>query len=150
MMARKARNSNFDQTLEILRGNGFEVTPYAGVEGGYLVAKSGAAAILAAFGAETTYVVAPGAFVGGQVARLLDRGYQKFLQTANFELPATAGQLSAIHAFGEELRLLVGAASFYNEALGSTSDLYRYDRLKGHAEPASALPRPWENAETAH
>ena len=68
---------------------------------------------------------------GGQVARLLDRGYQKFLKTANYELPATAGQLQAIHLFSEELSQLIGTVSLYNEGLGTTSDLYEYDRLKG-------------------
>jgi hypothetical protein len=66
---------------------------------------------------------------------LADRGYQKFLKTSQFELPATAGQLHAIHAFGEELKQLTGAATLYNEALGTTSDLYLYDRLQGREQP---------------
>ena len=81
------------------------------------------------------------------MARLLDRGYQKFLKTPRYELPATAAQLQGIHVFGEELTQLTGGISLYNESLGTTSDLYEYDRLKGReaAEPAPA--RPWELAE---
>jgi hypothetical protein len=69
--------------------------------------------------------------VNGEVARLLDRGYQKFIKTSRYELPATAAQLEAIHAFSEELSQITGGISLYNEALGTTSDEYEYDRLKG-------------------
>jgi hypothetical protein len=46
--------------------------------------------------------------------------------------------LHAIHQFSEELKLLIGSIDLYNEALGTTSDLYEYDRLKGRetAQPA--------------
>jgi len=83
---------------------------------------------------------------GGEVARLLDRGYQKFLKTPKYELPATYGQLQAIHLFSEEMSQLIGTISLYNEALGTTSDLYEYDRLKGR-DPAETSPvQPWEPA----
>jgi hypothetical protein len=84
--------------------------------------------------------------VRGEVARLLDRGYQKFIKTSKYELPATASQLQAIHAFSEELNLLLGDVTLYNESLGTTSDVYLYDRLKGR-EPAQPAPEsPWELA----
>ncbi|MFZ1087016.1 MAG: hypothetical protein WAN35_18790 [Terracidiphilus sp.] len=133
-MNRKTRNPNFDQTLTALRAHSFEVAECAEVAGGVLVSKYGAGAVLLASKsphAAVALAVAPGALIGGRVARLLDRGYQKFLKTADFELPATAGQLEAIHRFSEELKILTGAVDLYNEALGTTSDLYEYDRLKG-------------------
>ena len=83
----------------------------------------------------------------GEVARLLDRGYQKFIKTSQFELPATASQLHAIHAFSEELTQLTGGISLYNESLGTTSDLYEYDRLRGREGEAPAPKRPWELAD---
>jgi hypothetical protein len=81
--------------------------------------------------------------VRGEVARLLDRGYQKFIKTSQYELPASASELQAIHAFSEELKQLTGAISLYNESLGTTSDVYHYDRLMGReeAQPAQAQPR---------
>jgi hypothetical protein len=88
--------------------------------------------------------VTPGALVRGEVARLLDRGYQKFLKTSQFEIPASAIQLHAIHQFGEELKQLTGATSLYNESLGTTSDRYQYDRLKGREAAQPAPARPWE------
>jgi hypothetical protein len=149
-MTRKSPHPNFDQALEILRAHSFHVEPFSGVAGGVLVSKYGAAAVLvAAQGrdagvAPAAFAERPGALIGGQVARLLDRGYQKFIKTAKFELPASASQLQAIHLFSEELSQLTGGISLYNEALGTTSDLYEYDRLKGREAVEPAAGRPWE------
>jgi hypothetical protein len=149
-MARKSRKPSFDQTLEILRAQSFDVAPYSQVASGMLVSKHGVGAVIvpgADDDAPVAFAIHPGILVRGEVARLLDRGYQKFIKTSQYELPATAAQLQAIHAFSEELKLLIGDVSLYNEALGTTSDLYQYDRLKGR-EAAQPLPvRPWELAE---
>jgi hypothetical protein len=78
------------------------------------------------------------------VAQLLDRGYQKFIKTSKFELPASAIQLQAVHLFSEELNQLTGGTSLYNQSLGTTSDVYEYDRLKGREDVEAAAERPWE------
>jgi hypothetical protein len=88
--------------------------------------------------------VTPGILVKGEIARLLDRGYQKFIKTSQYELPATADQLRAIHNFTEELNLVTGAMGLYNESLGTTSDVYEYDRLRGREAPQPPPARPWE------
>ena len=148
-MARKTGKPGFDQALQILRAHSFDVTPFAGAAGGMLVAKQGMAAVLIPGQSKedpVAFAVHPGALVRGEVARLLDRGYQKFIKTSKYELPATASQLQAIHAFSEELNLLLGDVTLYNESLGTTSDVYLYDRLKGR-EPAQPAPEsPWELA----
>jgi len=148
-MARKSRNPNFDQSLELLRTHGFEVQPFPAIAGGVLVSKHGAGAVpvkpVEGNGA-VAFAERPGALVGGEVARLLDRGYQKFIKTSKFELPASALQLQAIHLFSEELSQLTGAISLYNESLGTTSDVYQYDRLKGREQVRPALQRPWDPA----
>ena len=59
------------------------------------------------------------------------RGYQKFIKTSKLEIPATADHLRAIHEFTEELNEAIGATSLYNQALGTTSNVYHYDRVKG-------------------
>ncbi len=69
--------------------------------------------------------------LNGEIARLLDRGYQKFFKTVKLEIPATADHLRSLHEFSEELKEAMGATSLYNEALGTTSDVYQYDRVKG-------------------
>jgi len=150
-MAPKPNHPGFDRTLKILRAHSFDVAPYAQVVGGVLVSKHGAGAVLvaaqdkdAAGSAPAVFARGPGALIGGEVARLVDRGYQKFIKTTQFELPASASQLQAIHLFSEELKQLAGGISLYNESLGTTSDLYEYDRLKGRETVEAAARRPWE------
>lgn len=145
-MSRKSGNPNFEQTVETLRAHSFNVADWAGVAGGVLVSKHGAGAVLVPAAdkeSPAAFALRPGALVGGKVARLLDRGYQKFLMTSKYELPATVTQLQAIHLFSEELSLLTGATSLYNEGLGTTSDVYEYDRLKGRETPELAPVQPW-------
>ena len=146
-MAKKLNHPSFEQVLDALRTHSFEVTKSGSVAGGVLVSKDGAAAVLVpAQDAEASvaYAESPGILVRGEVARLLDRGYQKFIKTSQFELPASASQLHAIHAFHEELTQLTGGTSLYNESLGTTSDVYQYDRLRGREDELPAPARPWE------
>jgi hypothetical protein len=143
-VTKKSHHPDFNQTLETLRSHSFDVSPYTGVAGGFLVSKDGVGAVLVAREEGTVMAITPGALVRGEVARLLDRGYQKFIKTSQYELPASASQLQAIHFFSEELRLLTGATSLYNESLGTTSDRYQYDRLKGREAVQPAAARPWE------
>jgi hypothetical protein len=148
-MSRKMQNSKFDQTLASLRAHSFEVKRSTEVAGGWLVSKHGAGAVLVAAADHETpaeFAVHPGVLIGTHVARLLDRGYQKFIKTPQFELPAKASQLQGIHLFAEELKQLTGAIDLYNESLGTTSDLYQYDRLKGREAAQPAPLRPWEAA----
>jgi len=148
-MARKTAKLNFEQTVETLRAHSFDVVPFQGVASGMLVSKQGAAAVLVPVDEKNAvrsvaYAERPGILVRGEVARLLDRGYQKFIKTSKFELPASAAQLHAIHAFQEELTQVIGGVSLYNESLGTTSDVYQYDRLQGREEDEPAPARPWE------
>jgi hypothetical protein len=148
-MARKSRIPNFEKTLESLRAQSFDVAEHSRVAGGKLVSKYGVGAVLVATPSTDddgagAFAVRPGILIRGEVARLLDRGYQKFIKTAQFELPATAAQLHAIHEFTEELNKVTGAMGLYNEGLGTTSDVYQYDRLRGREAPQAAPARPWE------
>ncbi len=150
-MNRKPTKATVVEAIAALRQHAFEVaeTPF-----GMRVQKYGCAAVLFAHEGDTTDTVGtifayrerPGVFVAGEIARLLDRGYQKFLQVSRFELPATADQLRAIHRFTEELTVVTGGVSLYNESLGTTSDLYHYDRVKGREAATTATARPWELA----
>jgi hypothetical protein len=76
--------------------------------------------------------VIPTIMVKGQFSRLWDAGYQKFLLTdENIKLPALAIHLENLRKFNEELRTALGVPTFYNEALGSVSQISVYDRVKG-------------------
>lgn len=148
-MPKKPVRPTFDQCMGTLRERGFDVSSFAGIPNGMLVAKYGAAAVLVPAanleGGPATFAERPGILVRGQIARLLDRGYQKFIKTSEFELPATAAQLHAIHQFQEELIQATGGISLYNQSLGTTSDLYEYDRLRGREQDAEPIGRrPWE------
>ncbi len=135
-MAKKPIQRSFDEVLTMLGSRRFDVAPAA--EGAkvagraYQVRKNGCAAEIAAGeGNEVRVLARPGWVLGGQISRLTDRGYQKFLKTAKLEVPATADILRALHEFGEELKEVIGGEILYNEALGTTSDLYLYDRVTG-------------------
>ena len=45
-------------------------------------------------------------------------------------------------AVPKELREVVGEPSLYNESLGTTSDSYMYDRVKGRDLPLAERPVP--------
>jgi hypothetical protein len=93
-------------------------------------------------------VVRPGPVINGEIAQLVDRGFQKFFRTGKTELPATADRLKTLHTFVEELKEVTGSVTFYNEALGTVSDAYLYDRVKGRDLPESERPIPaWDRPE---
>jgi hypothetical protein len=76
--------------------------------------------------------VVPTIMLKGQFTRLWDAGYQKFLLTDDgLKLPALASHLQNLRKFNEELRTALGVPTFYNEALGSVSQVSVYDRVKG-------------------
>jgi len=76
-------------------------------------------------------VTKAGVLINGQIAHLLDRGYQKFFKTPKLEIVATADHLRSLHKFQQELDEAAGATMLYNESLGTTSDSYQYDRVAG-------------------
>jgi hypothetical protein len=76
--------------------------------------------------------IMPAIMINGQFTRLWDAGYQKFLLTDDgHKLPALATHLENLRKFNEELRTALGVPTFYNEALGSVSQVTVYDRVKG-------------------
>ena len=79
-----------------------------------------------------TMTILPTILMNGQFTRLWDAGYQKFLLTDDGrKFPANSDQLIRMRRFNEELRTALGVPTYYNEALGSTSLVSVYDRVKG-------------------
>ena len=78
--------------------------------------------------------ILPSIMLNGRFTRLWDAGYQKFLLTDDgAKVPARAQHLANLRKFNEELRTALGVPTFYNEALGSVSQLSVYDRVKGRS-----------------
>ena len=151
-MPRKTKQLTFDEILTNLRSSQFDVREAPGVAGQYRVEKYGCAAVIAraSDGNGVAFVARPGFVLGGEIGHLLDRGFQKSLKTSRLEIAATADHLKAIHRFSEELKEVAGSPSLYNESIGTTSDDYFYDRLKGRdTKPIPRSPAPWD-ANDAH
>lgn len=150
-MRTKVEFPSFEEVLNILSGLRFDVRKVPEVANQVFIEKYGAGAILARNATPsrptkepvhpTVWVERPGLVVGGAIATLLDRGYQKFWKTARGETPATAVSLKAVHRFAEELREAIGEPSLYNESLGTTSDIYLYDRVQGRDLPPADRPK---------
>jgi hypothetical protein len=143
-MAKKTAQRSFNDVLSLLGGQRFDVAPAQdgangtsgngarGAKAGFKVSKHGCAAEIAEGpGGSVLMLARPGWLVGGEISRIVDKGYQKFLKTSKLEIPATADHLRALHTFSEELNEAAGGVTLYNQSLGTTSDSYHYDRVKG-------------------
>ena len=145
-MLKKPRKRTFDDVLSELRRLQFDVQSNPGVAG-TRISKYGCALVVekASNEAGLRMVARPGPVFGGEIARLVDRGFQKFFRTSKTEFPATAEKLKTLHQFVEEVKEVAGSITLYNEALGTVSDAYLYDRVKGRDLPANERPvRAWE------
>lgn len=136
LKTKKASPRNFNDVLTLLGSQRFDVAPAQDgakrTPNAVQVRKYGCAAEIAPAPDGTVEIVTrAGWLLSGEIARLEDRGYQKFLKTSKLEIPASADHLRALHEFTEELKEAIGAPSLYNQALGTTSDVYNYDRVKG-------------------
>jgi len=152
-MPKKTKPLSFEEAVSQLRSLQFDVQQVAQVANSGLsnrvrVSKYDCAAELAR-DAKGGVALAhkPGIVLGGEIAVLLDRGFQKFFKTSKLEMAATAERLKAEYRFTQELDEATGGVSLYNESLGTTSDTYMYDRLKGRNGDWPGKGRaPWAQA----
>ncbi|MSO20253.1 MAG: hypothetical protein EXQ56_07260 [Acidobacteria bacterium] len=121
---------------EQLKAAGFAVVE---VSGATAVSRNGCSATVEVSGqgseSQPRFRVKPGVVIGtpsGEaVAHLLDRGYQKFWKSGECTVPARAVELTALHEFQRDLRAVLGMTTLYNEAIGTVSSSYHYDRVEG-------------------
>ncbi len=105
------------------------------------VQKGACAAILERLpGGEVRFADGPGYVLGQEIARLVDRGFQKYLWTPERSVPALAEHLKQVHDFSEQLKEALALRSLYNESLGTVSNRYLYDRLEGREGPPAPKP----------
>jgi hypothetical protein len=149
-MAKKDVPPTYEQALEWFRGHGFELLEPAGTSHRVFLKKQNCSAAIEKASDDSAKILAyPGCLIGGEIAKLVNRGYQQFLKTTKAEIPATAEKLTALHQFVEEFQEALGLPSLYNESLGTTSEDYLYDRIKDRNLPESKRPkRPWEQEPT--
>ncbi len=145
-MAKKISQKSYEDAVAWLRDHGFDVLEAPGTQNRVFLKKLNVSAAIEKTEDGGVKVFArPGYLVGGEIAKLIDRGYQKFLRTTKTEVPATADHLTAIHQFSEELKEATGSPSLYNESLGTVTDNHVYDRIEDRDKPAAERPkRPWE------
>ena len=146
-MAKTLEQRSYEDAVAWLRDHAFDVLEAPSTPNRVFLKKYNVSAAIQKDGDGTVQVFArPGYLIGGEIAKLVDRGYQKFLRTTKTEVPATADHLTAIHQFTEELKEATGATSLYNESLGTVTDNHVYDRIEDRDKPAAKRPkRPWED-----
>lgn len=128
---KKPSPPSFEQQLEAARSAGFATEATDGKR--VRLSKIACAVVVERVGeSDAQFFERPGIVINGEIAKLLDRGYQKFLVTADGKRrPATAEQLRTLHQFEEEIRKVLRLPSLYNLALGTVSNHYMYDRVEG-------------------
>src|SRR5579863_4455869 len=93
----------FQQRLDNLKQAGFTVTPRP--DGTVLVARGECAVALRESGGQVHPAELAGILLGGEIASLVDGGYQKFFRTPSGKTkPALASELKAVHEFEEDLK----------------------------------------------
>jgi hypothetical protein len=120
--------ATFQQRLDVLKVTGFAVVPQGS---GIRVSRGFCAVDLTETAEGYRIVERAGILVNGEIAYLVDGGYQKFFRTPHgVRVPATAEHLKALHDFEGDLMEALGEKSLYNTALGTVSTVYQYDRVK--------------------
>jgi hypothetical protein len=139
----RAKVLSFEDHLAKARAAGFSVQSAGG---GTRIERKGIACMARPGEAEVPRVTErPGVVMGNEIGTLTDGGFQKFFRTPSGKSkPALAEELTAIHDFQEDLREALGIASLYNEALGTVSNKYLYDRVTGRDE--APTHKPWQPA----
>ena len=151
-MAKKVDESKtWDEAINWLREHGFDLLEAPGTQSRVFLKKLGVSCAIEKSGADGVKIFAhPGYLVSGEIAKLVNKGYQQVLKTSKTEIAATADHLKALHQFSEELKEALGLPSLYNESLGTTSTSYQYDRVVNRDKPEPDRPkRPWEKAGAA-
>ena len=145
-MSSKVEQKTFDEAVSWLKEHGFDVLEAPGTAGRVFLRKYNVSAAIQKDGDSGIKIFAyPGYLVGSEISKLVNKGYQQFLKTSKAEVPATADHLKALHSFSEELKDALGLPSLYNEALGTVSEAYQYDRIVDRDKPAvERKKRPWE------
>ncbi len=140
-MAKKIKTRSVEEAVQWFRDHGFEVLEAPGSGKRFFIKKYHvSAAVEPASDGSVKIFAYPGYLINGEISKLVDQGYQKVLKTSKGTYPATADHLKALHQFSEELKEGTGGISLYNESLGTVSESYMYDRVRGRDLPEAERP----------
>jgi hypothetical protein len=138
----RVKHLTFEDHMNAARAAGFGTVP-AG-PGKTRIERNGIATVVESGPDEIPQVVErAGVVMGNEIGTLTDAGFQKFFVTPSGKRkPALAEELKGIQTFQEDLREALKLTSLYNEALGTVSNLYLYDRVEGRDEGTDI--KPWQ------
>jgi hypothetical protein len=147
-MSKTIEARTYEEALAWVRDHGFDVTEAPGATVRVFLRKYNVSAAIQKTAEDGVKIFAyPGYLIGSEISKLVNRGYQQFLKTSKTEVPASADHLKALQSFSEELKEGLGLPSLYNEALGTVSESYHYDRIENRDQAVVDRPkRPWEVA----
>ena len=150
-MATKVDERTYEDAVQWLRDHGFDLIDAPGTQGRMFLRKYNVSAAIQKDGDDGVKIFAyPGYLIGGEISKLINRGYQQVLKTSKTEVAATADHLKSLQQFSEELKEALGLPSLYNESLGTVSEAYQYDRIVDRDKPEPERPkRPWEKMQAA-
>ena len=132
---------SFQERLELLKNAGFALETLA--DGRVRITKHGVGAIVGDEGKNHPAIDKAGVMVAGEIATLLNGGYQMFLETPSGKrVPATATQLRALHQFEDDVKAALDLVNLYNTSLGTTTPKHMYDRV--YKRDTGDQPRPWQ------
>src|SRR4051812_10707705 len=115
-MAKKDKTTRtWDEAVTWLRGHGFDLLEAPGVQNRFFLKKNNCSAAIEKNEEGVKIFAYPGCLVSGEIAKLVNKGYQQFFKTTKTEVPATAERLKALHEFTEELKEALDTPSLYNE-----------------------------------
>jgi len=146
ILTTKVEQRTYEEAVEWLRDHGFDLIEAPGMQGRVFLKKYNVSAAIQKDGEDAVKIFAyPGYLIGGEISKLINRGYQQVLKTSKTEIGATAEHLKALQQFTEELKEALHLPSLYNESLGTVSEAYQYDRIVDRDKPAPERPkRPWQ------
>ncbi len=125
----RPKNPTFAERLENLRSAGFTTSPAP--SGATRVSRGSFAVDLKEHNGSAQVSDRAGIRIGDEIGVLVDGGYQKFFLTpSGKKKPALADELKGLHDFEEDAKEGLGQESLYNEALGTVSTYYLYDRVQ--------------------
>jgi len=131
----------FAERLQLLRQAKFDTQNQP--DGRVMITKKGIGALIGDTAENHPEIEKAGVLYGGELARLLNRGYQMFLETPSGKrIPAMADQLKALHEFEDDVKEALDLTNLYNTSLGTTTPKHMYDRV--NKRDSGQQPKPWE------